>query len=111
MQPKATHQYFAYGSNMVWEQMRLRCPGAQTLGIGKLRDYRFIINQQGVATIVPAATRTVYGVLWEITPSHERTLDDYEGLDDGWYYKALMDIEFSPTARQQSMIYIACNQE
>jgi hypothetical protein len=111
MQSKATRQYFAYGSNMVREQMYLRCPGTQVLGIAKLRGYRFIINQQGVATIIPAVTQAVYGVLWKITPGHEQTLDDYEGLDDGWYYKTLVDIESPTTARQQAMIYIACDQK
>ena len=30
--------YFAYGSNMDWDQMKQRCPSAHFLGVAELRD-------------------------------------------------------------------------
>ena len=34
---------FAYGSNMDPVQMRQRCPGAETVGSGVLRDHRLVL--------------------------------------------------------------------
>ncbi len=98
--------YFAYGSNMDVEQMRYRCPGAKVVGTGLLKQHRFIINRHGVASVVPDPTQCVYGVLWHITPAHEAVLDDYEGVDEGCYYKAQVDIE-TANASERALIYIA----
>ena len=45
-------KYFAYGSNMMREQMFCRCPGVTPGKITALYGYRFIINARGYASIV-----------------------------------------------------------
>src|SRR4030095_3388653 len=35
--------YFAYGSNMNWEQMQRRCPSTRFVCVASLKDYRFAI--------------------------------------------------------------------
>jgi cation transport regulator ChaC len=106
-----TRRYFAYGSNMDQAGMHHRCPGAVVVGTAVLRNYRFIINRRGVASVVPAATSNVYGVLWDITPSHEKALDDYEGVEEGWYYKTLVNVHTQGPDLQLAMIYIACEEQ
>jgi hypothetical protein len=91
-------------------QMRYRCPGSTVVGTAKLTDHRFIINCHGFASVVPATACDVFGVLWELTPVHERALDDYEGIDEGLYYKTTVAIKPTDTGMQQTLIYIAGNQ-
>ncbi|KAM7205235.1 hypothetical protein V8F33_001066 [Rhypophila sp. PSN 637] len=43
--------YFGYGSNLWHKQMAQRCPGAEFLGIARLRGYQWMINKRGYATI------------------------------------------------------------
>ena len=57
---------FAYGSNMSREPMRQRCPGAQMIGTATLRRHRFIIMANGYASVVPASSSEVHGILWRL---------------------------------------------
>lgn len=64
-------KYFVYGTNVKKEQMDIRCSSSKILLNGKLEGYKLIFNSRGIATIVPATDREVYGVLYEIEPSKE----------------------------------------
>lgn len=44
--------YFGYGSNLWKHQMVQRCPTSKYLGIARLNDYRWIINERGYANVV-----------------------------------------------------------
>lgn len=98
--------YFAYGSNMDPSQMEFRCPGASPIGIGILKDFRFLINSRGVATIARDEGKSVYGVLWSIGEEHERTLDKYEGVKSNIYYRDFVSVETSPGGNQEALVYI-----
>ena len=80
---KDTSLYFAYGSNINLDQMDVRCPKAVPLCTVELDGYelRFRGNSRdtGVANIEPKQGGKVYGLLWEITPECEKSLDRYEG--------------------------------
>ena len=75
--------YFAYGSNMNLDQMEYRCPAARVVETVRLEDHRLAFcgrpEGNGVATIFPEEGSQVEGVLWEITPGCEKSLDGYEG--------------------------------
>jgi len=88
-----------------------RCPGAIPLGIGILANHRFIINANGVATIIPADREKVIGVLWSITDIHESTLDRYEGVKDGLYSRHFMKIEKEGGGETEALVYIAAESE
>jgi len=98
--------YFAYGSNMNRQQMGRRCPKASLLGIGRLPNFEFRINRQGVATIAPREGGEVYGVLWYITPSDERSLDRYEGVPEA-YSKETVRVLNEAGVEVQALTYIA----
>jgi gamma-glutamylcyclotransferase (GGCT)/AIG2-like uncharacterized protein YtfP len=99
--------YFAYGSNMDLMQMSNRCELAATVGIARLASYRFIINSHGVATVVPDPASAVEGLLWRITDADERSLDHYEGVRQGVYRKAFVELETPDGRKIKALIYIA----
>jgi hypothetical protein len=103
-QELARRPYFAYGSNMVAAQMRRRCPAAQDMGMARLDGWRFLINQQGYATIIPDQSAYALGVLWSLTSTCEAALDDYEGIATGLYTKAHIEIQGTP-----ALVYLATN--
>ena len=77
--------YFAYGSNLNWEQMNERCPSAEFLCKASLLDYRidftrWSINRKcGVADIVKDNNSKVYGVVYRIDEVDLGKLDKSEG--------------------------------
>jgi hypothetical protein len=98
--------YFAYGSNMVLEAMRERCPTARALAPAVLADWRYRINDRGFATVVPEVGSVVHGLLWEIDAEAEAALDVYEALDEGMYLKTQLTVTRSGQ-RVTAMVYLA----
>ena len=98
--------YFAYGSNMNPEQMEERCPGADPVGIGYIDNCRTIINERGVATIVPAPGEYACGILWAVSEGHIRTLDEKEGVRYRTYLKTEKSIKLE-SMELPALVYIA----
>ena len=79
--------YFAYGSNLNPVQMAARCPGHRVVGRASLPGYALRFRGYGrdwagaVGTVEPAPGGIVWGALFELTPEHYATLDEYEGYD------------------------------
>jgi gamma-glutamylcyclotransferase (GGCT)/AIG2-like uncharacterized protein YtfP len=98
--------HFAYGSNMNVEMMRTRCRDARPLGVATLRDWRFLINRDGYATVMPHAGRAVHGVLWQVSSRDLASLNAYEGVETGLYGRHML-----PVARDGrpvvALVYIA----
>jgi gamma-glutamylcyclotransferase len=101
--------YFAYGSNMDVGQMCRRCPGARMVRVARLPAHRFIINRRGVASVIPHLRHDVYGLLWCITSANEAVLDDYEGVEEGWYAKTEVRLDTPSSRTTSALIYIACD--
>ena len=78
--------YFAYGSNLDPEQMQSRCPGATVVGLAALRDHRLVFPlysntwRGGVSSIQLTHGDTVWGMLFDLTEEHLRTLDSFESF-------------------------------
>jgi gamma-glutamylcyclotransferase (GGCT)/AIG2-like uncharacterized protein YtfP len=70
--------YLAYGANMHPGQMAWRCPKALASRAFILRDWELKFYNH--ATIEPRRGAKVAGVLWEITPDCELSLDHFEGF-------------------------------
>lgn len=97
--------YFAYGSNLHLAQMDLRCPSSIFIGKGVLYNYRWQINERGVANVVRSDRDHVEGLLFSITRKDERVLDRSEGISRGFYEKLRLAIRFEPVANNE---YIGC---
>jgi len=88
----AAKLYFGYGSNLWLEQMANRCPGSTFEAIGALHHWKWFINVRGYANIVPSQGDVVYGMVYAITPTDERSLDRYEGVPNE-YVKQMHGVE------------------
>jgi hypothetical protein len=81
--------YFAYGSNMYWQQMKERCPSARFVGIAKLKDHRLAFTRIsksrlcGAADVVPALGCEVWGVIYDIEECDFIPLDKAEDYVPG----------------------------
>lgn len=101
---------FAYGSNMWPTQMDDRCPGATALGHARLVDHRFVINDRGVATVLPAPGSVVLGVLWNVTSDHIVAMDGFEGLSEGRYVREVAQVHHEELGQDvEASIYLACH--
>lgn len=116
--------YFAYGSNLSPEQMAHRCPDSIFLGKATLPEYRWQVNERGVANVVPAPApvssspqadrkgrrsgrhgsgddneeeeQGVEGLVYAISAEDERQLDQYEGVAKGRYERFELCVDFEP---------------
>ena len=95
--------YIAYGSNLNLEQMRYRCPHATVLGTSELKDYRLIFRRSYLS-IEKSEGDSVPVLLWEITPTDEKSLDRYEGYPR-FYRKETVTVELDGKP-VKAMVYI-----
>lgn len=97
--------YFAYGANMDPVHMAERCPVARHLGRASLPGHRFGIAAAGYGTVLPESGMTVPGVLWRLTPSDVVALDDFEGIESGFYRKDTVRVEDDSGEMVEAMFY------
>ncbi|MCH3958038.1 MAG: gamma-glutamylcyclotransferase [Selenomonas sp.] len=99
--------YVAYGSNMDLAQMAHRCPQAELLGQGMMKDWQLLFkgSQTGsYATVERRRGYTVPVLLWQISKADENRLDVYEGFPD-FYYKKTVKVE-TEHGSTKGMVYI-----
>jgi gamma-glutamylcyclotransferase len=79
--------YFAYGSNMNWQQMKRRCPSSRFVCVARLPGYRFAIARHsqlrncGTANILVEHESEVWGIVYDLNDVDLRRLD---GFEDGY---------------------------
>jgi gamma-glutamylcyclotransferase (GGCT)/AIG2-like uncharacterized protein YtfP len=98
--------YFAYGSNMDFDQMAYRCPGAEYLGVATLPNYELRMDGAGYATVVPAAGKHVQGALWDLSGANETKMDGFEGVSTQCYEKTFVEVKYAGNHTQDTVI---CN--
>lgn len=91
--------YFAYGSNLDFDQMEFRCPGARYLGVATLPGHRLRMDTAGFATVVPDPAYEVQGALWSLDGADESKMDYYEGVDFGFYEKRYVTVWYDGDLR------------
>lgn len=85
--------YAAFGSNLDPAQMHERCPHSPHVGTGYVEGWRLTFGGEelgwegALATIVEAPGQHVFVGLYDLTPADVRTLDAWEGADNGLYRK------------------------
>ena len=84
-------------------QMARRCPGATILSTVTLAGWRFSITRRGVATILPDPVGRIVGVVWRLETGHADILDDYVGVNDGYYTKDWIDL----SGHGRALVYLA----
>jgi gamma-glutamylcyclotransferase (GGCT)/AIG2-like uncharacterized protein YtfP len=103
--------YFAYGSNMNWEQMKRRCPSAKFVCVASLKDYRFAIARHsrlrncGTANIFADTGSAVWGIVYDVS---ERDLIILDGFEDGYRRQKLLVCASDDSQRSvEVLVYIA----
>ncbi|CAG02773.1 unnamed protein product [Tetraodon nigroviridis] len=95
MENSHTFLYFAYGSNLLKERLRLQNPSAMVHCVARLKDYKLVFGNYkglasdrwhgGVATIEHSPGDEVWGVVWKMNISDLESLDDQENVMLGAY--------------------------
>ena len=99
--------YIAYGSNLNLPQMSHRCPTAEVVCTGEVKDYELLFRggkRGAVATIEPLEGSSVPVLLWKIKLHDELALDRYEGLPH-LYRKEIMDVDIG-NKTVSAMVYV-----
>ena len=102
--------YFAYGSNMDPSQMRQRCPSVQFVSIAKLPDHRLAFTRHakdrdcGTCDGVPEPGQAIWGVVFDLSESDLRRMDESEG------YQAGRPLDANAYVRHQREVYRDGNQ-
>lgn len=79
--PQPGHRHvFAYGPLMAQKRLRKLCPDPRFVTTARYLSKRFVINDDGVATLMPRRDFTVYGVVWEISDIAQCGLDIALGM-------------------------------
>ena len=94
-----TFRYFAFGSNMLTERLRVRCKDARPVGRAHVEGHRITFfkrsaDESGKAMIEQTddSNDVVHGVLFDI-PRHElEVLDKHEGVGKGYWRKAGFEV-------------------
>jgi gamma-glutamylcyclotransferase (GGCT)/AIG2-like uncharacterized protein YtfP len=103
--------YFAYGSNMNPDQMKVRCPKATPAGLAVLEGWDVAINSRGVATILPDEARgVVEGVIWRVTETCLQSLDRYEGVASGTYIRERFEVRLDHDL-VAAIVYVASSSD
>lgn len=88
--------YAAYANDLSIQQMQHKCPTAKPMAKSWLFDHRLTFKgspRRAHATVVPAKGQAVPVVIWEISAQDEATLDQYEGVSQGYHTKKHMTLE------------------
>ena len=97
--------YFAYGSNMDRSAMLRRCPASKPVGIGRLMRHRFIVFDEGYASLTRDPQRTVWGMVWDLALADVPALDRYESLSTGLYTKVIQPVVTGQGPRR-AIVYV-----
>src|SRR5919112_1572926 len=97
--------YFAYGSNMDQAAMLRRCPASKPVGIGRLMRHRFIVFDEGYASVTRDPQRAVWGMVWDLALADVPALDRYESLSTGLYTKVIQLVVTAQGGRR-AIVYV-----
>jgi gamma-glutamylcyclotransferase (GGCT)/AIG2-like uncharacterized protein YtfP len=107
--------YFAYGSNMDWQQMRRRCPSSRFVCVARLGDYRFAIARHsrlrhcGTANIFMEPGSEVWGIVYDVSDEDLLTMD---GFEDGYRREQVFVTALNDGRHPlQALVYIAEKEE
>ena len=100
--------YFAYGANIDSEAMARLCPQSKLIGPARLARFRFFIHASGRASVAPAASKIVHGMLWDIAMRDMRSLDMSENIP-GTPCQKLQQVVISATGARRALVYMAAD--
>lgn len=104
--------YAAYGSNLDPQQMAQRCPHSPQRGTGWLVGWRLTFGGEGwdgaLPTVVEApdaGEEHVFVAVYDVTPTDESALDEWESTQNGLYRKVRVRVE-TMDGLQPAWVYV-----
>jgi gamma-glutamylcyclotransferase len=104
--------YFAYGSNLLKEQMRKRTGEVRQSQVCRLADHRLAFNKRKgggpiYANIVQEVGAEVWGVAYLSSPKAMDALDESEGVETGHYHRQSVDVILDDGTKLPAVAYVA----
>ena len=106
--------YFAYGSNMDFDQMMSRNAPFTKRVRGVIHGHRLVFNKisgkypgHGVANVVAEWGYDVVGVLYEVDRPGIEALDGFEGVRGGHYIRTEMMVQLNDGTAVNAYVYVA----
>lgn len=107
-------KYFAYGSNMALDQMKLRCPDSTLIGPAQLENHRLDFTRFssgwkcGVADVIDDPNQSVWGLLFSISEQDLDELDRYEGHPT-YYTRKIVSVICDGKIHNDVIVYYVVN--
>jgi hypothetical protein len=89
--------------------MRRHCPLARPLGTAMLDHHRFIMMNDGYASIATQPGARVHGVLWRLAPRERQALDAFENIAARLYRRAILPVRHDGR-RLRALAYVGHSQ-
>lgn len=86
------HLVFSYGSNMGRGQIASRCPQSKFVDTGRLKSFRWHINNRGYANLLDSDSDEVLGLVHVLSDSDLARLDQHEGVTQGIYQRVEVSV-------------------
>ena len=105
--------YYAYGSNLNFNQMKQRCPSAIFAAIARLPGYRLTFPRMadswggGVAGIELDSTSSILGAIYKLSFDDLLILDKYEGVSNRDYIRVSLIVYLQNSSSQEVWSYLA----
>jgi gamma-glutamylcyclotransferase len=104
--------YFAYGSNLLKEQMQKRTGEVREPQVCRLADYRFAFNKKKDdgpirANIMKEPGAEVWGVIYRCSRAAMARLDTNEGVATGHYHRQPVDVVRRDGTAIRATAYVA----
>lgn len=106
---KLDRAMIAYGSNMNLDQMAYRCPGSRVIGKTTLDGWRLAFQGRpgnAHANILEDPDAGTPVLVWAISEAHEASLDIYEGVRGGYYYKHYLPVTVDGKTYKDALVYL-----
>ncbi|MFC1467633.1 gamma-glutamylcyclotransferase family protein [Verrucomicrobiota bacterium] len=101
--------YFSYGENMDQATMAFNCEKAVPVGKAVLDGFKFVMNSDGFAAMVPEAGRRVIGVLWKVDPFAELALNSAMGVTAGKSGSLNLNVRIGRNRQVRALVYLPNN--
>lgn len=97
-------KYVAYGSNMNLEQMAVRCPTAELIGVGYLYGYKLYFDYHADIFYTGNKQDVIPVLLWELKATDWKALDRYEGYPR-YYIKEMVYVKYN-NKKEKCIVYV-----
>lgn len=104
--------YFAYGSNLLEDQMKARMSYCKYIAMARLKGYELVFNNEGslyddAVANIKIGQNEVWGILYKVKVEElQERMDFYEGVDENEYERISVIVEDLDRNKYEAQTYI-----